>query len=162
MLSQGEMWQKKARSPDWGPRSDTTNLARQCSLSLQVEQAKGGTMTEVAIVEVDRLFKIFRKPFTGKKVVAVGGVTFSVARGDIFGFLGPNGAGKTTTIKMITGLVSSTSGEKKLFGVPAPAPKIMGRVGFLPENPYIYPYLTPREFVNLCGSLNGLHGKRLV
>ncbi len=119
-------------------------------------------MTEEAIVEVEQLFKIFRKPLTGRRVEAVRGVTFSVRRGEIFGFLGPNGAGKTTTIKMLTGLVFPTRGVQRLFGVPAPCHEVMGKVGFLPENPYIYPHLTPREFVSLCGELNGLHGRRLL
>src|SRR5215467_11977491 len=99
------------------------------------------------IVKVSGLAKTFRKPFTGKKVEAVRGVSFDVEAREIFGFLGPNGAGKTTTIKMLTGLIAPTRGSGSLFGVPVPSPEAMGRVGFLPENPYVYPYLTPREFV---------------
>ena len=74
-------------------------------------------------------------------------------RGEIFGFLGPNGAGKTTTIKMLTGLIAPTRGKASIFGIAAPCPDAMARVGFLPENPYVYPYLTPREFVTLCATL---------
>jgi ABC-2 type transport system ATP-binding protein len=85
-----------------------------------------------------------------------------VRRGDIFGFLGPNGAGKTTTIKMLTGLIFPTSGKASILGKEVPSPEAMGRVGFLPENPYVYPYLTPREFVSLCGRLNGMSGKHLA
>ncbi|HEX4477452.1 MAG TPA: ABC transporter ATP-binding protein, partial [Polyangiaceae bacterium] len=76
--------------------------------------------------------------------------------GHIYGFLGPNGAGKTTTIKMLTGLIAPTSGRATVFGQPVPSAKAMQRVGFLPENPYIYPYLTPREFVEMCAHLSGL------
>ena len=76
-------------------------------------------------------------------------------------FLGPNGAGKTTTIKMLTGLIAPTSGTAKILGQPVPSPDAMGKVGFLPENPYVYPYLTPREFVSLCGRLNGMSGAPL-
>ncbi len=115
-------------------------------------------MSQAVILKVDRLAKTFRKPFTGKKVEAVRGVSFEVHQGEIFGFLGPNGAGKTTTIKMLTGLIAPTGGSGSLFGVPVPSPEAMGRVGFLPENPYVYPYLTPREFVSMCGRLNGLGG----
>ena len=115
-----------------------------------------------AVLNVDRLGKTFKKPFSGKKVEAVKGVSFTVKRGEIFGFLGPNGAGKTTTIKMLTGLIAPTSGSATLLGQPIPSPDAMGNVGFLPENPYVYPYLTPREFVSLCGRLNGLSGKELV
>jgi ABC-2 type transport system ATP-binding protein len=97
----------------------------------------------------------------GKKVEAVRGVSFEVERGEIFGFLGPNGAGKTTTIKMLTGLIAATRGSAAVFGVPIRTPQAMARVGFLPENPYIYPYLTPREFVTLCGQLSGMKGPKL-
>jgi ABC-2 type transport system ATP-binding protein len=115
----------------------------------------------MVIVKVDGLAKTFKKPFTGKKVEAVRGVSFEVHAREIFGFLGPNGAGKTTTIKMLTGLIAPTSGAATMFGTPAPSPEAMGRVGFLPENPYVYPYLTPREFVTLCGRLNGMRGEGL-
>lgn len=107
------------------------------------------------------LSKTYVKPFSRSKVTAVRDVSFQVERGDIFGFLGPNGAGKTTTIKMITGLIGATAGGIQIFGVPAPAPDAMARVGYLPENPYVYPYLTPREFVTMCGRLSGLSGARL-
>ena len=112
-------------------------------------------------LSVEKLAKTFVKPFTGTKVEAVRGVSFEVRRGDIFGFLGPNGAGKTTTIKMLTGLIFPTGGKATILGEPVPSPDAMGKVGFLPENPYVYPYLTPREFVSLCGRLNGLSGRTL-
>ncbi len=114
-----------------------------------------------AVLDVSNLRKTFRKHFTSRSVEAVRDVSFRVNRGDIFGFLGPNGAGKTTTIKMLTGLIRPTSGSATVLGDPVPSPRAMRRVGFLPENPYVYPYLTPREFVTLCGRLNGLTGKDL-
>jgi ABC-2 type transport system ATP-binding protein len=110
------------------------------------------------VLKVSGLGKTFRAPFTGRPVVAVRGVSFEVRRGDIFGFLGPNGAGKTTTIKMLMGLVTPTAGTMEILGVHAPSPDVMARVGFLPENPYVFPYLSPREFVTLCGRLSGLRG----
>jgi len=113
------------------------------------------------VLRVSDLGKTFRTPFTGKRVVAVRGVSFEVRRGEIFGFLGPNGAGKTTTIKMLMGLVTPTAGTMEILGVPAPSPDVMARVGFLPENPYVFPYLSPREFVTLCGRLSGLRGSAL-
>jgi len=91
-----------------------------------------------------------------RRVLAVKDISFQVDRGDIFGFLGPNGAGKTTTIKMLTGLISPSSGRAELFGDAVPSRRALGRIGFLPENPYVYPYLTPAEFVVLCGRLSGL------
>jgi ABC-2 type transport system ATP-binding protein len=118
-------------------------------------------MTE-AVLQVERLGKVFRKPFSGKRVVAVDAVDFTVKRGQIFGFLGPNGAGKTTTIKMLTGLIFPTSGRASVFGQAIPSPDAMQSVGFLPENPYVYPFLTPREFVSMCGRLSGMSGVKLA
>jgi ABC-2 type transport system ATP-binding protein len=118
-------------------------------------------MDRGVIVRVEGLAKTFKKPFTGQKVEAVRGVSFDVREGEIFGFLGPNGAGKTTTIKMLTGLIAPTRGGATIFGERAPSPHAMARVGFLPENPYVYPYLTPREFVSMCGRLSGVASKHL-
>jgi ABC-2 type transport system ATP-binding protein len=117
--------------------------------------------SKATVLKVNQLAKTFSKPFTGRKVHAVKGVTFEVAQGEVFGFLGPNGAGKTTTIKMLTGLIRATSGSATLFGEAIPSPSAMARVGFLPENPYVYPYLSPREFVTLCARLSGLGGRGL-
>jgi ABC-2 type transport system ATP-binding protein len=113
------------------------------------------------VLSLVKLGKTFRKPFSGKKVVAVEGIDLEVHDGEIVGFLGPNGAGKTTTLKMLTGLIAPTQGTATLFGHPIPSPDAMAHVGFLPENPYVYPYLTPREFVSLCGRLSGLSGDKL-
>ncbi|HMR77552.1 MAG TPA: ABC transporter ATP-binding protein [Polyangiaceae bacterium] len=115
-------------------------------------------MAEPLIV-VDKLSKSFRIGLSRKRVDAVRGISFDVRRGDIFGFLGPNGAGKTTTIKMLAGLIAPGSGSAKLFGHAIPSPQAMQRIGFLPENPYVYPFLTPTEFVEMCGRLSGVHGK---
>ena len=115
-----------------------------------------------AVLTVEGLAKTFKKPFTGQKVEAVRGVSFEVQKGEIFGFLGPNGAGKTTTIKMLVGLIAPTRGKASLFGISVPSPEAMGRVGFMPENPYVYPYLSPREFVTMCARLNGIGGKGLM
>jgi ABC-2 type transport system ATP-binding protein len=113
------------------------------------------------VLRVSGLGKTFRKPFTARKVTAVRDVSFEVFRGEIFGFLGPNGAGKTTTIKMLMGLIAPSTGTMEILGMRAPSPPVMSRVGFLPENPYVYPYLSPREFVTLCGRLSGGRGDRL-
>ncbi len=113
------------------------------------------------LISVRGLEKLFRIGFSRKKVHAVKGISFSVAEGEIFGFLGPNGAGKTTTIKMLTGLIRPTRGEATLFGENLGVPAARDAIGFLPENPYIYPFLTPLEFVELCGRLSGLRGRVL-
>ena len=112
-------------------------------------------------IEVERLEKTFRQGFFMRRVPAVRGVSFTVEQGEIFGFVGPNGAGKTTTIKMLTGLIRPTKGRALLFGSDVPSPQAMRKVGFLPESPYVYPYVTPREFVTLCARLSGLGGREL-
>jgi ABC-2 type transport system ATP-binding protein len=112
-----------------------------------------------ALIGVERLSKEFRLGFFMRRVEAVRGVSFKVERGTIFGFLGPNGAGKTTTIKMLMGLIAPTGGRATLFGHAVPSPRAMAHIGFLPENPYVYPYLTPSEFVEHCGRLSGLSRK---
>lgn len=96
-----------------------------------------------------------------RRVEAVRGVSFDVPRGSIFGFLGPNGAGKTTTIKILTGLIAPTSGQASLFGFPVGTRKARARLGFLPENPYIYPYLSPREFVEMSARLSGMPSRQI-
>lgn len=128
-------------------------LARRWGMGL----SSGSVSRDLIVVE--GLRKEFRLGFTMKRVLAVQGISFSVRQGDIFGFLGPNGAGKTTTIKMLTGLIRPSAGGATLFGHPIPSPRAMRQIGFLPENPYIYPYLTPTEFVEMCGRLSGLSGK---
>jgi ABC-2 type transport system ATP-binding protein len=109
-----------------------------------------------ALIEVRDLSKEYRQGFWLKRVQAVSGISFEVQAGTIFGFLGPNGAGKTTTIKVLMGLIAATSGRAKLFGKDVSRADARQALGFLPENPYVYPYLTPREFVRLCGRLSGL------
>lgn len=114
------------------------------------------------LIEVDKLRKVFRTGFLNRTTVeAVKDVSFAVHRGEIVGFLGPNGSGKTTTIKMLLGLIFPTGGTARMFGEPVPSQAARRRIGFLPENPYVYPYLTPREFVEMCGQLSGMRGKAL-
>ena len=108
------------------------------------------------IITVEQLEKTYRQNFWSPRVEALKGISLSVQQGVIFGFLGPNGAGKTTTIKVLTGLIAPSAGRAELFGLPTSDPKARRRMGFLPENPYIYPYLTAREFVRLSAELSGL------
>jgi ABC-2 type transport system ATP-binding protein len=110
------------------------------------------------VLRVEDLHKTFRIGFFRKKVEAVRGVSFEVRPGEIFGLLGPNGAGKTTTIKMVLRLIFPMRGTIELFGQKDPGPAAMGRIGYLPENPYVYQYLRPLEFLDLCGRLTGLDG----
>ncbi len=111
--------------------------------------------TSEPILETVDVKKTFHLGFFRKRVDAVRGVTFKVRKGDTFGLLGPNGAGKTTTLKMCLGLVRPTSGEIRVFGK-ARDREAMKRIGYMPENPYVYQYLTPIEFLDLCGRLMGM------
>ena len=112
-------------------------------------------MADLAI-DVHDLKKTYRTPFTRKKVEALRGVSFSVERGHIFGFVGPNGAGKTTTIRTLMGLIRPTSGRAMLLGQPLPSRAARSRIGFLPESPYFYDYLTVGELCDLAGRLFGI------
>ncbi|MCW5804773.1 MAG: ABC transporter ATP-binding protein [Deltaproteobacteria bacterium] len=105
---------------------------------------------------VTDLRKTYRTPFQRKKVEALRGVTFEVERGHIFGFVGPNGAGKTTTIRTLMGLIRPTSGSAELLGAPIPSRAARAKVGFLPESPYFYDYLTVTELCDLAGRLFGM------
>jgi ABC-2 type transport system ATP-binding protein len=108
------------------------------------------------VLRVKDLEKTFRIGFLRKKVHAVRGIDFEVKRGEVFGLLGPNGAGKTTCIKMVLRLIFPDRGSIALFGDDDPGRAVMTRVGYMPENPYIYQYLRPLEFLDLCGRLAGM------
>jgi ABC-2 type transport system ATP-binding protein len=107
-------------------------------------------------IEVRDLRKTYRTPFRRKKVEALRGVSFRVERGHIFGFVGPNGAGKTTTIRTLMGLIRPTGGEARIFGHAIPSRAARFRVGFLPESPYFYDYLTVGELLDVVGRLFGM------
>ncbi len=91
-----------------------------------------------------------------KNKVAVGNLSLSVRRGEIFGFLGPNGAGKSTSIKMLLGLVKPSGGEAFVLGAPAGDVEIRRKIGFLPEDFRFYPWLTAAELLALHGRLSGV------
>ena len=112
-------------------------------------------MSEV-VVRADQLGKTFRLGFWKKRVEAVRDVSFQVERGEILGLLGPNGAGKTTTIKMLMGLIYPSKGRAEIFGRPVPSLESKRDLGFLPESPYFYDYLTGQELLDLMGQLCGL------
>ncbi len=113
-------------------------------------------MSDEVVLEVKDLRKVFHIGFFRKRVEAVKGASFCVNRGEIFGLLGPNGAGKTTTIKSILRLIFPTEGQIRIFGRPAGDREASKRVGYMPENPYVYQYLKPLEFLDLCGRLVGI------
>jgi len=107
------------------------------------------------VIETRDLRKVF-----GNKV-AVHNLTLEVGPGEVFGFLGPNGAGKSTSVKMLLGLVRSTSGQARVLGRPAGETAARRRVGFLPEHFRFYDWLTPGELLELHGRLCGMSRARL-
>jgi len=107
-------------------------------------------------VEIDGLSKDYETGFWKKKRVrALDGLTLTVKPGQIFGFLGGNGAGKTTTIKLLMGLIFPTEGSAKILGHDIADVQMHSRIGYCPENPYFYDYLTPRELLDYFGELFG-------
>ncbi len=113
------------------------------------------------VVQIEAIRKVFRVGFWGRRVTAVDQLSLDVRRGEVFGFLGPNGAGKTTTIKMLMGLIYPSSGQARIFGHPVGDPAAKAKLGFLPESPYFYDYLTSQEFLSFYGHLFGLWGTTL-
>ena len=110
----------------------------------------------MSVIDVKDLRKTYRTPFRRKKVEALRGVTFEVERGHIFGFVGPNGAGKTTTIRTLMGLIRPSGGNATILGHAIPSRAARFKVGFLPESPYFYDYLTIGELLDLAGRLFGM------
>jgi ABC-2 type transport system ATP-binding protein len=108
------------------------------------------------IVEITALSKDFRVGFWRKRIRVLHPLDLTVYRGEILGYLGPNGAGKTTTLKLLTGLILPTTGSARLVGHDLADVTVKRQIGFLPENPYFYDYLTGREFLDFCGRLFGL------
>ena len=101
-----------------------------------------------------------RKVF-GKKI-AVGNLSLTVRRGEVFGFLGPNGAGKSTSIKMLLGLVKPSSGQAFVLGAPSDNVEIRRKIGFLPEDFRFYTWLSATELLRLHGRLCGMTAERLA
>jgi ABC-2 type transport system ATP-binding protein len=95
-----------------------------------------------------------------KRRPALQELSLELATGEILGYVGPNGSGKTTTIKLLVGLLHPDAGEAEILGYPLPAREWRYRVGYQPEHPYLYDYLTPAEYLDYAGRLFGLSQKR--
>ena len=110
------------------------------------------------VIEIDNLTKDYETGFARKrKTRALDGLSLTVEPGQIFGFLGANGAGKTTTLKLLMRLIFPTAGTARILDRDISDTSIHARIGYLPEAPYFYDYLTAREFLNYCGELFGLN-----
>lgn len=112
-------------------------------------------------VEIEHLTKVFKVPMRRERVVAVRDLSLKVQPGEVYGLLGPNGSGKSTTLKVVLGLVSPTRGQTKVFGEESALVRSRKDVGFLPENPYFYKFLSGAETVRFFGKLSGLGGAAL-
>lgn len=100
-------------------------------------------------INIDALTKVFRTLPFKPPFAAVSNVSLRIKRGETFGFIGANGAGKSTTIKVLTGILKPTSGRVQLFGAEVTDPMARRGVGYVPENPYLYDYLTPLEVLEM-------------
>lgn len=107
-------------------------------------------------LRIVNLTKSFQVGFIPKKVHVLNGISLEVEKGEIFGLLGPNGAGKTTTIKCILSLIRSDSGTIELLGEPIPSRRAKAKIGYLSENPYVYDFLSGREYLIFSASLYGM------
>ena len=117
-------------------------------------------MTNTAVT-VEGLTKVFPAPFHRQSITAVHNLNLRVEPGEVYGLLGPNGSGKSTTLKIILGLISPTRGRTQIFGRDSSLVESREAVGFLPENPYFYKFLTGEETLRFFGKLCRLNGARL-
>ncbi len=108
------------------------------------------------VIEIESLSKEYETGFwKRRRVRALDRLSLTVAAGEIFGFLGPNGAGKTTTLKILMRLIFPSEGHARILGRDISDRATKARIGYLPERPYFYDYLTPREFLEYCAQLFG-------
>jgi ABC-2 type transport system ATP-binding protein len=118
-------------------------------------------MEQIPAVRIRNLEKVFPIPLRRRQVVAIRGLSLDIPAGHVYGLLGPNGSGKSTTLKILLGLVTPTSGTTEIFGIPSTQVSSRVDVGFLPENPYFYKFLTGAETIAFYGRLCGLGGHSL-
>ncbi|MGE3315563.1 MAG: ABC transporter ATP-binding protein [Planctomycetaceae bacterium] len=110
-------------------------------------------MQTESVIEIRHLTKIYRDFWGRKKVRALNSLSLDVHKGEVFGLLGPNGSGKTTTIKLLLGLLFPTEGEIKILGKPAADVSKNERIGYLPEESYLYRFLNAEETLDFYGRL---------
>jgi ABC-2 type transport system ATP-binding protein len=108
------------------------------------------------VIQIEGLSKDYRVGFWGRRVRVLHDLSLEIRAGETFGYLGPNGAGKSTTIKLLLGLIRPTAGTGRVLARPLGDASTRGRIGFLPENPSLYEYLTGQEFLTYCGRLLGV------
>lgn len=109
-----------------------------------------------AAISISSLSKTYPRGWMTPAFEAVRNVSLSVGEGEVFGFIGPNGAGKSTTIKVLTGVLRPSSGRAELFGRDVSLPEARRGLGYVPENPSLYDYLTPLELLTMGLAIHGV------
>ena len=116
----------------------------------------------MTVIEILNFEKVYRTGFWRRSIrYALRPLQLCIEDGEIFGFLGPNGAGKTTTLKLLMGLIFPTAGSARILGKEWTDPSVKAQIGFLPEQPYFYDYLTASELLHYYGRLSGMPGVEL-
>ncbi|MDA8254635.1 MAG: ABC transporter ATP-binding protein [Betaproteobacteria bacterium] len=100
-------------------------------------------------IDIRELRKTYPRNWAAPPVEALKGISLTIEEGEVFGFIGPNGAGKSTAIKILTGVMSPTSGQAQLFGLDVTQPEARRGLGYVPENPSLPDYLTPLEILSM-------------
>ena len=126
-----------------------------------METIPSNSTSPIPAVSIRNLEKVFPVHLRRRQVVALRGLSLDIPAGHVYGLLGPNGSGKSTTLKILLGLVTPSSGTSEIFGVPSHRVASRVDVGFLPENPYFYKFLTGAETIAFYGKLCGLTGGTL-
>src|SRR5215470_8440151 len=131
------------------------------SPTASISQARSGAVLSngEVVISVRGLTKVFKDFWGRSKARAVDNVDFDVRRGEVFGLLGPNGSGKSTTVKLILGLLYPTKGHLEIFGHSPRHVATKSRIGYLPEESYLYRYLDSRETLDFFGNLFELPSK---
>jgi ABC-2 type transport system ATP-binding protein len=115
----------------------------------------------MSAISIKNLTKVFPIPLRRERIVAVRHLSLDVEPGQVYGLLGPNGSGKSTTMKIVLGLVTPSAGSTHIFGRDSREVESREEVGFLPENPYFYKFLTGAETLRFYGKICGLRGAKL-
>lgn len=113
------------------------------------------------VIKTENLTKVYKDFWGRSKTHALSGLSLEIKRGEIFGLLGPNGSGKTTALKLMLGLISPTKGRAVVLGKSPRDIKLKSRIGFMPEESYLYRFLNADETLHLYGQLLGLKGNAL-